>query len=367
MVYFIPLIIAIICSINRKRMTPVLVNFFFYGICAYITILMGLRYRVGIDTLNYIESYKLAPNNFTELFQINYDKTTYAIGYQFLTMLCRQVTHDFWFFQLVQAFIVNTCVFIFIKRYCKNIFIGVTLYLYLMWLYFNTEIMRESLAIAIFLLDYNNLEKRKYVKYYLISLISFSFHYSAAIVWLIPFVRYLKFNIWYVTICILIIFSMPYAELLNSYISISAVNAHIGFYLNHASDVNINYRIAQWIQYLTIPLFTFYLYHKYHYTSRFSHLILLHFLICVGVFTIPVIFTRFLNYTILFVIVYTANLLSKLQFHKSMLYLMIIVIICSQIYYYTGMYRRWFPYESIFTEKTIYEREQLYYDYNKVR
>lgn len=359
MEYLIIFFIVIILSSFNRRLTHRSRTFFLVFVYGYIVLLMGLRYRVGIDTLNYMESYDwiLVLDN---LFDNDFTQTRFEPGYMLLCALSRIVTEDFWFLQIVHSLILNTCVFVFIYRYTKNSFAGIGVYFILIFFYFSTEILRESLAIAIFLLNYENLRKRRWIRYYLFSLLSISFHYSALILWLFPFAGRLKFNIWYVTSCIAILLVMPWAEWFSQTISLVSIAERISMYVSGVDEFNLNWRIAYVIKVLLCPIVTMLMYKYLRKESVWTSYILLHILLGIGAFAIPIIFSRFTNYTQLFVVVYIADLLYELRYKYLFKYTIVAILFCSQLNYFHNMFWAWYPYESVFTKQKVYEREKLW-------
>lgn len=333
-------------------------------VCAYIILLMGLRYRVGIDTINYMHAYDWTPS-LDGFFDNDYTVTRFEPGYLFLCALCRSVTREFWLLQLVHSLILNVCVFVFLYRHTRNPFTGVAVYFILVWLYFNTEVMRESLAVSFFLLNYENLRRRKWNRYYLLSLLSISFQFSAVITLLFPLVKYLRLNIWYIAACLGILLIMPWAEQLNQAITIASVADRVSEHIASADRLNLNWRIANTIRAVICPVIGLLVYHRIHKDDmEIKPYVLLNILFGVGAFTIPIIFSRFANYTAVFVVVYIANLLSELKYRPLLKFAVVCVLLLSQSQYYYKMFWRWYPYESVFTMKKIPEREKLWRDYN---
>lgn len=363
MEYLIILLIVLLLAHYNERLThrSRIISLIF--VCGYIILLMGLRYRVGIDTMNYMSSYDYTPN-FSNFFENDFTETRFEPGYLLLCALCRLVTKEFWLLQLVHALILNVCVFIFIYRKTRNPFTGIAIYFVLTWLYFNTEVMRESLAIAIFLLNYENLRKQRWIAYYLLTLVSISFHYSAVILWLFPLVRYMKLNFWYIAACISILFAMPLIEYYGERITIISVADRVMQNVNGAETLNLNWRLANTIQSLICPVLAMIIYRKCSVTTEVKSYILLHIWLGIGAFTVPIIFSRFTNYTQMFVVVYIANLLFHLKNNLFLKHSMVLILCMSQLLYYAEMYRRWYPYESIFTMRKVPERESLWFNFN---
>lgn len=362
MIYILLLIITVIFSSINYRLTSRTRICFILFLGIFMILLMGLRYRVGIDTLNYIDKYDTSPT-FKELFQIDFSTTRFEPGYLFLCSLCRSITHDFWLLQLVHSLLLTTSVYIFIYKNTYNPFSGIAIYIVLCWLYFNTEIIRESLSISIFLFNYENYKNRRWIKYYLLSLLSICFQYSAIITLFFPLVRLIKFNLLYVAGCIMILGITPYLENINQLIEVASVANRIDEHIGSAETLNMNWRVANMIRYAFVPIYALMMSRYTHNNSEFTSVILVSILFGIGAFAIPIIFSRLANYTLPFVVVYVANTLEWVSKSKLLKNSLLLLIICSQLLYYREMFNAWYPYESIFTQQTIPERELMWYNY----
>lgn len=363
MEYIIAIFIVILGILYNKKMSQSVRKAYLGLILIYIILLIGFRYRVGIDTINYMRAYPLSPllHNF---WNINIFNERFEPGYLLICAICKLFSKDFWLSQLVMTAITNCCVFIFLFRYCKNPFIGIFIYFILQWLYFSTEIIRESVAIGIFLLNYRNIERKRWVKYYLLSLLSIFFHYSAIIIWFIPLAKFIKFNIYYLLACCILLAITPIVERLNALLSIAAVAGRIDQYVASAETLNLNWRVAEFIKsaFPAIGAVVLLTYYKINY--KFKPIALLQILFCAGAFAIPIIFSRFTNYTSIFIIVIISNLLDIHKIKLSVRVLFVGFILMTQLNYYYKMYRAWIPYISIFDPQHIRERESLWWEYN---
>lgn len=326
----------------------------------YITLLFGLRFRVGLDTINYMSYFDELPN-ISSFFDIDWVENKMEPGFLFLLILCKSIIKDFWFAQLIIAALANGFILIFIYNHCKNPFIGILVYYFLAMFYFSTEILRESLAIGIFLLNFSNFEKSNWKKFYLLCFLSLFFHYSSIITFLFPLVRYLKINFLYITSCILFILIAPLFDAINSILTITTITSRVNSYILQAEEVNLNFRLFILIQLLPPAIYAIYLSYKKNSNNTIMKFLLLHVLLCSGVFAIPIIFSRFTNYTLPFVIVATANLLCEYSLKKSVRVLLFSVIISSQLLYYGHNYYRWLPYVSIFNPIKIKTRESSWW------
>jgi len=156
-------------------------------ILSLFIIFMGFRYRIGGDTINYMNSFDQMPE-FKDFSSFDFLTSEYNISWYIFVALCKLVSIDFLFFQFTHVAILNIGIFYFINKHCyKYQFSCVLLYYLTYYLYLNTEILRESLAMVFFLFGYDYLLKKKFIKYYLLVLLSISIHTSAIILLIIPF------------------------------------------------------------------------------------------------------------------------------------------------------------------------------------
>lgn len=363
MEYLIIIIFTFLCAIFDRRMAKDIKIFSICLILIYVILLMGFRYRVGIDTMNYMSGYKHMPT-FENLIHFDFNSTRIEPGYIFIAALCKSFTNEFWLMQLVMAAITDTCIFIFIYRYCKNPFIGILLFFLLAFLYFNTEIMRESAAIGIFLLNFRNLERGNLTRYYLLSPLSIIFHYSAFIILLFPLVKHLKLNWIYIVLCIGILSITPIIESINELLVNTTIYRRVNLYVSQVQLLNLHWRLGELIRSALPPILAIYLYRRYHLYSDKYKMVLLQILFCIGTFAIPVIFQRFTNYTTLFSVVLLSNFLYLRRIHILKKVLVTLFLIGTQCFYYYTMYQRWIPYVSIFDPIKVEQRELLWWVFN---
>lgn len=153
-----------------------------------LILLFGLRYRVGGDSLMYEDNWDRMPT-LSDLLVRNafQDYKNQPLWYIF-TAVIKEIGGGFLMFQIVHAVIINTVFFRVIKRYCQHRFTAVLFYFIFMSFNSNTEILRESLAVAVFLLSLKYLMAHKWIPYYIYCLIAFNFHISAVIWFILPFV-----------------------------------------------------------------------------------------------------------------------------------------------------------------------------------
>ncbi len=360
MVYLIAVICALAGAYINNRLSPKGRKLLLTLLCTYIILIIGFRYKVGVDTISYMKAYRYIP----PLEDFSFPKTLFSTRYEpaFVVIcgICKSFTNQFWPVQLIVATITSTCIFIFLYRYCKNVFIGVLFYFLLQGLYFSTEVLRESAAVGIFLLNFKNLQEKRWLNYYLLSLLSILFHYSAIIIWFLPLARILKPNILFLILCVCFLSVTPLVEKLNNLLQIAALSGRITMYVNAAQDLNFNWRLGELIHAAFPAIIVLTVCKLLNLKNEFQYLILLQILLCMGAFAIPLIFSRFTNYTTMFVTVSLANLLTLPRIKTWLKALIISGVLLTQTYYYYSMADRWFPYVSIFYPEEIPLRNQLY-------
>jgi len=348
--------------------------FIFTFLWFYSILLMGLRYRVGIDSLNYIEGYNELPNfnemNFTVL-----TEHTYAPLYLILCATAKSISSSFYSLQILHSLIINTCIFYFIYKNTKHVFIGLFLYFLLYFLYFNTEILRESLAVSCFLINYKNFSNKKWINYYIITAVAISFHYSATLLLLFPLLRNLQFNwrfIFVLVIFIIVLLKLePYLKYLEMFEQISN---KVEVYLD-SDNLNLTWVLYNIIQVTIFPLsLLFYWKYILKQSSNYEYLICIHALLGIGILFYQPIFFRFINYTMPFFAIFLADIIGygyknyngKKNVSK-LIFLSVFIIygsayLISTDYYVQGTrrYNFWLPYHSIFDENTDSQREALW-------
>lgn len=150
-----------------------------------LVLLAGLRYRVGGDTLFYMNFFDNYPK-LNELSGFDFIGAEFNPLWYVFNAICKSISDDFTTFQIIQAIVVNSVFFWFFKKYTKYYFSAILMYFFAYYCYFNMEILREILALCCFLLSVPALIKRKYIVYYLWCIVAILFHYSSSFILFIP-------------------------------------------------------------------------------------------------------------------------------------------------------------------------------------
>lgn len=186
MVYFIVLAILIYCIYTydyRKQKVGDMVFYIF--ICILLIFIAGLRYRIGGDSIGYENEYRNLPT-LAHLGAFRFNSIRWEPGFTMLMIFSKTFSSDFTLFQFLHATIVNSIIFWFIFKNTENKFICAFLYCIGMYLNFNTEVLRESLAVCVFLLAWPFFRKGQWIFYYLLCSFACFFHTSAFFTLILP-------------------------------------------------------------------------------------------------------------------------------------------------------------------------------------
>lgn len=157
--------------------------------------LSGFAYNVGSDTVVYMEEYEYAVwhsvHNLDDF--LNYEVARQP-GWLLLEFLCRSICSSFVFFKLIIAFFGNWAVFRFIKKHSSYLFISVLFYGLVFALHLNFNALRQFVAVGFFLVGYDYLVEKKWLKYYLFVFLAYMFHSSAIICAIFPLLSSLRLN-----------------------------------------------------------------------------------------------------------------------------------------------------------------------------
>lgn len=145
----------------------------------------AFRYRMGVDSVMYEHEYPDMPT-LAQLWDYKFSDSRYQPLYILFTAISRSISSDFFCFQLLHAVYINTIIFWFFRKYTRHTFTALSLYFLMLYLTFNMEVLRESLAVATFLLAWPMFRKGKWIWYYVICLVSLGFHLSAVLTFFIP-------------------------------------------------------------------------------------------------------------------------------------------------------------------------------------
>lgn len=353
-----------------------------YYFCLVVLILFaGLRYRVGSDTLMYMSMFYEWPK-LDELRYFDFETATYNPLWYIFSALARSIYDDFTTLQIMHAIIVNCTFFWFFKKYCpKYYFSAILLYYIGYFCYFNMEVMRESLCICVLLLSTSFLLEKRWLLYYPMCVIGVFIHYSAAIMLVLPFLLLFKRPSWKWEVIILlgIVVVMRVVNVPMLVLSLFGLNDQlillIGGYIEEMR--NVMGIISELLNFFPIFIFI-YLREKHQITEEYDFTPLMMGTVVVYALAMNVgIFSRFINYFVPFILVYSVNTVYRTLFWKFRDY-QISYLLCmaaffvlnfnmirfytkdvSESYPNTRAYVRYIPYHSVLNPKIDEHRERF--------
>lgn len=389
MIYFITIAILVVLigiydlhGINKHKYV------FYYLVLIILVLTAGLRFRIGLDTIRYMSSFNELPTLFN-LSQYNFNDTRYDPIYFLLVIISKTIYNDWVFFQIIHAFLLNSVIFYFIRKNTNYIFFGALLYYIFCFTNFNFEVMRESIAVAFFLLSLNSLINRSWFKYYVFAFVAFLTHSSAMVLFFIPFFTNFKITksiyLYLIGVFIISILIRDYVEPLLELISITdSISEKTTRYLDSeigllGKRLNILGVLNNFIIYILFPLLSIYfLKLKFRIKYKFEFLVALNFFVAILVIQYA-LFYRYFNYFILIDIILFAEFGGRLSQYVSSKYSMIVVsatffgVIFLQVYSYFApidrysqlkLYSRYYPYSSVLNPEIDPDRERLFRYYN---
>lgn len=166
-----------------------------YGAVGLFLLFFGFRGFILTDWIIYytyftdLEWYKV-------LYYFDDKKFGYEPGFAILCMLCKTVFPDYFFMQFVVTLIHTYALYRFFRRYSDNIPLGLMLYIVFEGVFIATNLVRNSIAISLFLLALPFLEERKPIQYFSLCLLAVTFHLSALIYFPLYFFLHIRLNKW---------------------------------------------------------------------------------------------------------------------------------------------------------------------------
>ena len=319
----------------------------------FLTLLIGLRFQVGGDTLNYMGDYEWRKGLADWKFDLT-DK--YQPGYTLLCSIAKSFSSEFYVFQLIHASIVNILLFIFINRYTRFFFASLLSVFFTCYLYFTTEILRETIAVLIFALNYKSLLQGQWIRYYLGILLCCTFHISAIFLIILPFIRKIKINGYFFLLLAITFVAMVFLKnILNTLSQFALLSDKLNSYKDLTSTgiladiLNLSRTCLFPLCYCIVAKFIC------RREVKFENMIAIMSILGLASFFSPIIFSRATNYFILFFSISIADFcVQSLRQYKAVIRQYAIVLsLCFFVLYGSGYamygrYRRWVPYYSIF-------------------
>ena len=346
----------------------------------WLVLLAGLRYRVGGDTLSYMAAFEICPR-LDELSTYDYETAEWNPLWYAFTAVFRSFGNSFTLLQVVHAAILNAAVFRFFRKYCGTcVFSAILFYFIGYFCYFNMEVLRESLCIAIFLTAYPLIEKKRYLLYYAVVVFAVFIHTSALIMAVFPLARlFKKDNFWLTTLIVAgVVFVFKVVDIVTMilYSTFDGATAEKirGYTLEGESNVaGVLVLMLSFLPYMTIM----YVRNINGYTKRSDFGVLMYFVILFQATSFFLAFAaRFSNYLVLFGVVYILETFYTYywdfhyrSFSRLLMNGAVVAMVVSMGYFYVKsknsglagahVYHRYIPYHSVFDQESDTRRERL--------
>lgn len=350
-------------------------NFYFFFEFVVLVSVVALRYRVGSDSLSYEDSYD-SINGLEELRNYSFSTSNHGFLWYAFVAFCQNISKEWVVLQVVHSLIINVAVFRFAKKYCTMPFLAIFLYSIFFYLYFNTEILRASLGVAVFLLwGYEALLNKNWIRYFILAFISSNFHIECVALFFFPlafFIGKTKINevklivILIGAIILLNVFKLD--SFLFSFAQFSDALEYRAGHYSVAIQQNTNSIVARII--MLLPIFFCLWGTKFldmdSNTARLIRGLMIVYMIF-SVFSIyhPAFFSRLIDAVRVIYIVTLADILGSLKKRRSsVLYtaLFVIVLFCGGFMQYREplINIKYYPYHSIINPEREPQRELLF-------
>ncbi len=383
MIYIIVLLLLLIPAVRYDFLKKTNGReFWFYLELLVLVLLAGLRYRVGGDTLEYIDYFDDYPF-FSELVHFDFKNAYFNPLWYVYNAILKSIFNDFILFQIIQSIFVNSVFFWFFRKYTKFYFTAILIYYIGYYLYFNMEILREVLCVCLFMISFKYIESKKYLIYVFFGVLSYLIHHSAVVMFFIPFFMKLPKIKWTTTLAsfLLLTIFLSYFDIVPILISLFSGNEKllsktIAYTSLESSILNINGVIAY---FLPIILLLYSNTNKVltEFQIKIEKLLLLYVLLIALSIFIPTMFSRMQNYLEPFYIIYLVDtLFSALEDTYKSLKMRSYIIKFAFIFYVFIIYKSYtvdrseymigkksyniyYPYHSIFDPVVETDREKF--------
>lgn len=369
----------------------------YYLVLFLLIVVAGFRYRIGLDTIRYESAFRWLPSLW-ELRWDDFKDNNYDPLYLLFSSLAKSISSEFWVMQLIQAILVNTIIFSFIKKYTSRIFFATLLYYVFLYLNFMCEVMREACAVSMFLLSWKYFEKEKWLPYYVLCIAAFLFHSSAILLFILPVLKWLHLtNLMrmnkYTAVFLLavlvggFVIQRYFFDYLNLLAFTGRIEDRIGRYAESdlsGTVLNINGILSTVIQTILYPFVAIICLKRQYNVRSFSMEPMIFLCFTFALLTIPIaIFYRYNNYFMPFAIIAMSEIAFQRKIYLSrkryvyisrfLLWLIIFTpLLFLKIYGYNSSvkgsnlkeYMRYYPYSSIFDKEINRNREALFTYYN---
>ena len=170
-------------------------NYCYWGICILLICIAGFRYRIGVDTIAYMQVFDYrTPDLATFLTAYQQDDLPFEFASSLLLSIGKTFGNSWYISQFMFALITNLSIFLFASKHTPHRFTFILFYFILLFFDLSFETIRQACAVSFALWGFEFLKKKAYIQYYVLAFIAILFHSVAIILLLIPFMQ-IRFNL----------------------------------------------------------------------------------------------------------------------------------------------------------------------------
>lgn len=169
------------------------INFVCMGIIIFF---FGFRGFICDDWITYYPAFQKCDWDSININLFDSRREYFEPGFMLLMNICKSIYDDFQFLVFVCTCINTALLYRFLKKRISCIPLGFLLYLCFGGYLMNTNLMRNSIAILVFINSLEFIEERRPLPYFLLCLLALSFHVSAILYFPLYFFFHMKCNKW---------------------------------------------------------------------------------------------------------------------------------------------------------------------------
>lgn len=162
--------------------------------CGYLICLTGFSYGLGGDKFAYMQYFEEYPESLSEtgdFIWIVFMKYGHMPLWTLVNIFAKSIIGSFYAVQFIESIAINTAVCFLVSKYTHRYFLFLLVYFFsLQYFIFNTEVMREGLALSFSLIGmYGWMNSKKWL-YFITVPIALLIHPSALTVLIFPLMRF---------------------------------------------------------------------------------------------------------------------------------------------------------------------------------
>lgn len=169
-------------------------NQWYSAITIILILIAGLRFRLGDDTLNYIYMFYYDTPNLSKIDIDTLLSSDQPPLWILLNSIVKTLGGKFYVVQLIQAAFLNILMLKFFKKHSLYPFACTALYFFWRYQWYSMVVMKAAIALSIILFANDYFLEKKNIKGWLLMLFATGFHQSSLVLFITPFLLFLRFN-----------------------------------------------------------------------------------------------------------------------------------------------------------------------------